>query len=100
MREQFKKLQSKLCEISISFIHYSNIFNDSCIDVISTDVDNVLQRMTIIGVILSFRQILHDALVVVLEERIPFLLSSILDFRHNTNGVDSLVCLFTTKHVC
>ncbi|XP_065218570.1 membrane-associated protein Hem isoform X1 [Planococcus citri] len=64
MREQFKKLQN---------------------------VDNVLQRMTIIGVILSFRQILHDALVVVLEERIPFLLSSILDFRHNTNGVDSLV---------
>ncbi|XKL65966.1 hypothetical protein PGB90_009386 [Kerria lacca] len=64
MREQFKKL---------------------------LNVDNVLQRMTIIGVILSFRQILHDALVVVLEERIPFLLSSVLDFRHNTSGIDTLV---------
>jgi NCK-associated protein 1 len=56
-----------------------------------SDVENVLQRMTIIGVILSFRQILHDALVVVLEERIPFLLSSVLDFRHNTAGGDALV---------
>lgn len=57
------------------------------------DVDNVLQRMTIIGVILSFRQILHDSLVVVLEERIPFLLSSVLDFRHNTSGGESLVSI-------
>lgn len=52
--------------------------------------------MTIIGVILSFRQILHDALVVVLEERIPFLLSSVLDFRHNTAGVDTLVRFLTS----
>ncbi|XP_075218279.1 nck associated protein 1 Hem [Lycorma delicatula] len=56
MKEQFKKLQH---------------------------VDNVLQRMTIVGVILSFRQLAQGALVDVLEERIPFLLSSILDFRHH-----------------
>lgn len=56
MKEQFKKLQN---------------------------VDNVLQRMTIVGVILSFRQLAQSALVDILEQRIPFLLSSILDFRHH-----------------
>ncbi|KAK7790225.1 hypothetical protein R5R35_014534 [Gryllus longicercus] len=64
MKEQFKKLQH---------------------------VDNVLQRMTIVGVILSFRQLAQGALVDVLEERIPFLLSSILDFRHNIPSGDPMV---------
>ncbi|XP_014204740.1 membrane-associated protein Hem [Copidosoma floridanum] len=63
MREQFKKLQH---------------------------VDNVLQRVTIIGVILSFRQLAQNALVSVLEERIPFLLSSILDFRHHLPAGDPM----------
>jgi NCK-associated protein 1 len=57
-----------------------------------SDVDNVLQRMTIVGVILSFRQLAQNALVDVLEERIPFLLSSILDFRHHfPSGGDLMV---------
>lgn len=57
-----------------------------------SDVDNVLQRMTIVGVILSFRQLAQSALVDVLEERIPFLLSSILDFRHHfPSGGDAMV---------
>ncbi|CAH0391487.1 unnamed protein product [Bemisia tabaci] len=60
MKEQFKKLQHVVC---------------------------VLQRMTIVGVILSFRQLAQEALVDVLEERIPFLLSSILDFRHHAPPV-------------
>ncbi|XP_039285471.1 membrane-associated protein Hem [Nilaparvata lugens] len=51
-------------------------------------VDNVLQRMTIVGVILSFRQLAQSALVDVLEQRIPFLLSSILDFRHHAPAGD------------
>uniref|UniRef100_A0A6V7HS69 Membrane-associated protein Hem n=1 Tax=Bracon brevicornis TaxID=1563983 RepID=A0A6V7HS69_9HYME len=63
MREQFKRLQQ---------------------------VDNVLQRVTIIGVILSFRQLAQSALVDVLEERIPFLLSSILDFRHHLPSGDPM----------
>lgn len=63
MKEQFKKLQY---------------------------VDNVLQRVTIIGVILSFRQLSQSALVDVLEERIPFLLSSILDFRHHLPSGDPM----------
>lgn len=63
MKEQFKKLQQ---------------------------VDNVLQRVTIIGVILSFRQLSQAALVDVLEERIPFLLSSILDFKHHLPSGDPM----------
>ncbi|XP_071438650.1 membrane-associated protein Hem isoform X2 [Hetaerina americana] len=64
MKEQFKKLQN---------------------------VDNVLQRMTIVGVILCFRHLSQDALVDVLEERIPFLLSSILDFRHQLPNLDPML---------
>jgi len=56
-----------------------------------SDVDNVLQRMTIVGVILSFRQLAQGALVDVLEERIPFLLSSILDFCHHLPSGDPMV---------
>nr|NVI74235.1 HEM-protein [Cucujiformia] len=48
-----------------------------------THVENVLQRMTIVGVILSFRSLAQSCLTDVLEQRIPFLLSSILDFRHH-----------------
>nr|NVI74216.1 HEM-protein [Cucujiformia] len=47
------------------------------------NVENVLQRMTIVGVILSFRNLAQSCLTDVLEQRIPFLLSSILDFRHH-----------------
>lgn len=46
-------------------------------------VDNVLQRMTIVGVILSFREVAQEALLDVLEQRIPFLISSIKDFQHH-----------------
>lgn len=53
-------------------------------------VDNVLQRMTIVGVILSFRQLAQSSLTDVLEQRIPFLLSSILDFRHHLPSGDPM----------
>lgn len=39
--------------------------------------------MTIIGVILSFRQLAQEALNDVLQDRIPFLLSSVKDFHHH-----------------
>ena len=39
--------------------------------------------MSIVGVILCFRSLCQDALNDVLTERIPFLLSSISDFKHN-----------------
>jgi len=44
-------------------------------------VESVLMRMTIIGVILSFRDVCQEALNDVLQQRIPFLLSSIEDFK-------------------
>ena len=51
------------------------------------NVDNVLQRMTIIGVILCFRGLVQEALYDNLTDRIPFLLSSIEDFKHDiSNG--------------
>ncbi|CAG9836304.1 unnamed protein product [Diabrotica balteata] len=55
-----------------------------------SNVDNVLQRMTIVGVILSFRQLAQSCLTDVLEDRIPFLVSSILDFRHHLLSGDPM----------
>lgn len=55
MRELFKKLQS---------------------------VDNVLQRMAIIGVLLSFRHSSQEALNDVIADRAPYLLASVKDFRN------------------
>ncbi|ELU15795.1 hypothetical protein CAPTEDRAFT_228503 [Capitella teleta] len=56
------------------------------------NVDNVLQRMTIVGVLLSFRALAQEALGDVLEERIPFLLSSVRDFQqHVPNEQDSTI---------
>ncbi|VDI73344.1 NCK-associated protein 1, partial [Mytilus galloprovincialis] len=47
-----------------------------------TNVDSVLLRMTIIGVLLSFRQLAQEALIDVLEDRIPFLMASVKDLQH------------------
>lgn len=41
--------------------------------------------MTIIGVILSFRQLAQSALHDVVEDRIPFLLSSVRDYHQQHN---------------
>lgn len=57
------------------------------------EVDNLLQRMTIVGVILCFRQLGQEALNDVLGQRVPFLLSSIIDFKEHfpAEEVDSTV---------
>jgi len=57
------------------------------------DIDNVLQRMTIIGMILRFRQLTQEALHDVLIDRIPYLLSSILDFHDHAPNGESMVVL-------
>ncbi len=46
----------------------------------------IKQRMTIIGVILSFRQLLYEALNDQLKERIPFLFSTIQDLHDHSAG--------------
>jgi len=48
------------------------------------NVDSVLQRMTMVGVILSFRELLYSALNSRLEERIPFLYGTIEDLYDNS----------------
>lgn len=54
-------------------------------------VDSVLSRMQIIGVILCFRKLSREALNDVLEARIPFLISSIADFRHHVPNGDNML---------
>ncbi len=46
---------------------------------------SLFQRMTIVGVILSFRELLREALNAQLEERIPFLHSTIKDFHDHAS---------------
>jgi len=48
------------------------------------DVDSVLQRMTIVGVILSFKQLIDESLNTQLDERIPFLYSTIHDVHEHS----------------
>lgn len=67
-------------------------YNCSC-NINYLDVENVLQRMTIIGMILMFRQLTQDALRDTLEDRIPFLLSSIVDFHEHAPKGESVVNL-------
>ncbi|RWS03999.1 membrane-associated protein Hem-like protein [Dinothrombium tinctorium] len=55
------------------------------------NVDSVLQRMTIIGVILCFRTLAQESLNDVLSDRIPFLLSSIIDFKHHFSNSDPML---------
>lgn len=53
------------------------------------NAESVLQRVTIIGVILCFQKLVQDALNDVLENRIPFLLSSIKDFKHQVADTEA-----------
>lgn len=56
------------------------------------NVENVLQRMTIVGVILNFQRIAQLALQEVLESRVPFLLNSVQDFyQHSPVGDPKIV---------
>ncbi|KAJ7380999.1 Nck-associated protein 1 [Desmophyllum pertusum] len=47
------------------------------------NMDNVLLRVTIVGVILTFRSLTQEALEMVLKKRVPFLMSSIVDFKEH-----------------
>ena len=56
------------------------------------NVDSVLQRTTIIGVILCFRSLAQEALQDVLDKRIPFLMTSVKDFQqHMPKTQDSAI---------
>lgn len=54
--------------------------------------ESLLQRMIVVGVLLAFRNLCQEALLDVLELRVPFLLSSIKDFQqHAPNGQESMI---------
>lgn len=53
------------------------------------NAESVLQRVTIIGVILCFQKLVQDAMDDVLENRVPFLLSSIKDFQHQVTSTEA-----------
>lgn len=56
-------------------------------------MESVLQRITIIGEILAFRELLHKAVHDVLETRLPFLLSSVHNLHESCGDHDKLVSL-------
>ena len=83
MKEWAKRLQRKLeHKFGYRSMVYFFLF-------ISSEVDNLLQRMTIVGVILCFRQLGQEALNDVLNQRVPFLLSSIIDFKEHFSEDES-----------
>jgi len=60
----------------------------------------MLQRMTIVGMILRFRQLTQEALHDALIDRVPFLLSSILDFHdHAPNGESAVSSIRVLSHL-
>ncbi|OXB64713.1 hypothetical protein ASZ78_014984 [Callipepla squamata] len=69
-------------ELTFNAEEYSDISGKLClVFLLNFSVDSVLKRMTIIGVILSFRSLAQEALRDVLSYHIPFLVSSIEDFK-------------------
>ncbi len=48
-----------------------------------SDSEDLIARTTIVGIIMAFRKLTLEALNSVLENRIPFLLSSVTDFKKN-----------------
>lgn len=57
------------------------------------DSEDLVARTTIVGIIVAFRKLTLDALNSVLSYRIPFLLSSISDFKKNLPDKTSMVGL-------
>jgi len=55
------------------------------------DSEDLIARTTIVGIIIAFRKCMLEALNCVLSYRIPFLLSSIADFKKNIPDKSSSV---------
>uniref|UniRef100_A0AAZ3QM88 Nck-associated protein 1 n=1 Tax=Oncorhynchus tshawytscha TaxID=74940 RepID=A0AAZ3QM88_ONCTS len=78
-------ISSQVAELKLGFfilkLFYGRLKPYLCLCLCSVAVDSVLKRMTIIGVILSFRSLAQEALRDVLSFHIPFLVSSVEDFK-------------------
>ena len=51
--------------------------------ILPSDSEDLLARTVIVGIIMAFRKLTLEALNNVLTYRVPFMLSSIVDFKHN-----------------
>lgn len=70
---------------------YKSVIANQLQILVNGPMESVLQRVTIIGEILSFRSLLHTALNDVLKRRLPFLLSIVNDLRNTANEHNLLV---------
>ena len=59
-----------------------------------SDSEDLLARTVIVGIIMAFRKLTLEALNNVLTYRVPFILSSIKDFKKNLPDKTSTVCLY------
>ena len=76
---------TKYINIILSILSATNVLHQTIFS---------LQRMTIIGVILSFRELLYEALNAQLEERIPFLYTTVSDVHeHSQQSEQSAVLI-------
>lgn len=56
------------------------------------DAEDLLARTVIVGIIMAFRKLTLEALNNVLTYRVPFILSSIKDFKKNLPDKTCTVC--------
>ncbi|KAM7436175.1 Nck-associated protein 1 [Porites harrisoni] len=58
---------------------------EQCLELIRRlkNIEDVVMRIIIVGVILTFRTLTQEALEVVLNKRVPFLMNSIVDFKEH-----------------
>lgn len=58
---------------------------DQCMELLRRlkNIEDVVMRVIIVGVILTFRSLTQEALEMVLKKRVPFLMNSIVDFKEH-----------------
>ena len=63
-----------------------------------SDTDDLLTRMTIIGIVMAFRKLTLEAMNAVLSKRTPFILNVITGFHDNPPSDSPEVCT-PTVHI-
>ncbi len=78
MKDLYKRLESmlKIFSSNLQKIHFIIIY-------VFKDVDLALVSLLNIGIYLSFKNLLSEALIEVMEKRLPFLILSAQDFSKN-----------------
>ncbi|XP_066527293.1 nck-associated protein 1-like [Hoplias malabaricus] len=95
---ELKKLVSENMDVLVQL--KSNFEKPEMMSVLQkrlTGCENVLKRMTIIGVILTFRKMAQEALYEVMRKHCPFLtgpIETLSDFVHNDTDTKVALCVF------